>query len=153
MVQVLRATFEAVYSAQERIRTHLDELIKNDRPITDEKERKIFMKELAYATLGLGSEIRITIDHDTGALIRADVETTARWLTYQNTKTVTVPYILNHKKTLEKPIPIKILWEVLRDHLFIVFPLALKHSASMSREQDGQKKTSGYQIKTEEKNP
>lgn len=147
MAQVLRATFESVISNQERLRKHLDELISENRPLRDEKERELFMRELSYSTLGLGFEYVVTYYHEkTGAFIRKDVETTARWLSYQTSSDVDVPLELYSNDRTKIVVPISELWMVLRNNLFTVFPLALKTSVSMSREQDAGKKPSGYQV-------
>jgi hypothetical protein len=146
-MSVLRATFEAVYSAQERIRKHLDEMIASNRPIKNTEERDLFMKELAYSTLGMGTEIQIMIHTKDGALVRSDLETFARWLSYEENSDVGVPIVLKMYDQNENAIlQISILWRHLRNNLFSVFPLALKHSASMSREQDGTTKAKGFEI-------
>ena len=145
MSQVLRATFEAVFSAQQKLRKHLDALITENRPLEDEEERDLFMRELSYATLGLGNDLVVTFYGD-GALIRKDIETTARWLSYQTSNIVSTPFELYGNMSSTRNIPIHQLWRFLRDHLFTIYPLALKHSVAMSREQEGQKKPAGYKV-------
>ena len=147
MSQVLRATFEAVFSAQEKLRKHLDVLISENRPLRDETEKDLFMRELSYGTLGLGFEQNIIYYSEKhGALIRKDLETTARWLSYQTIENVDVPSILFSEGLIKENVPIGRLWMLLRDNLFTIFPLALKLSVSMSREQEGQRKTTGYKV-------
>lgn len=149
MTQVLRATFEAVFSSQERLRKHLDELIAENRPLKDEAERDLFMRELSYATLGFGFELNI-IYYGHSALIRKDIETTARWLSYQTSNIVNTPLELyGRPDSVTENLPIHRLWRFLQEHLFTIYPLALKHSVSMSREQEGQKKTTGYKVEDE----
>jgi len=146
-MSVLRATFEAVYSGQERFRKHLDELIEENRPIKDSVERDLFMKELAYSTLGLGNDNLLVIHSKDGALIRKDIETFARWLCYQDKKEIKIPYTLNKNDSYSpRTYQISFLWKHLRDNLFTVFPLALKQSISMSREQESTQKMQGFQI-------
>ena len=41
--KIVKPTFEAVFNAQELLRKKFDELVKENRPIKDEKERDVFM--------------------------------------------------------------------------------------------------------------
>lgn len=151
--KVLRATFEAVFAAQERIRKHFDFLIKEDRPIKDEEERELFFKELCYATLGHGHDLIVELRHPdvNGVFFRKDIETVLRWMAYQTGDAVLVPLQLHgeHQEMKEK-MPYYIVWNHLRDQLFSVFPRALEHSVTMSREQDGQRKPSGFEVEEDD---
>ena len=153
--KIIKGTFEATLSSQERLREKLDALIEENRPIKDSVERSEFMRLLAHATLGLGTnqEIRYHIPNGyepSFCSIRRDFETTARWLAYQKTNVVHVPMELysGKRETDEKivDLPIKFLWQVLLENLFSIFPLALDRSMSMSKEKDENIKSSGYTI-------
>ena len=145
MTTVLRATLEAVISSQERLRQMLDRLAERNQPINSEAERQEFMHLLSYSTLGFGSEVNVYFIHNSETLIRKDVETTARWLSYQRSNEVTVPITL-YTNQYSFNCRIGDLWECLRNYLFSVYPIALKHAASMSKEQEGTKKATGYSI-------
>jgi hypothetical protein len=153
--RVVKATLEAVFLAQERLRKHLDVLIEDDRCLNDTDERDIFMREMAYSTLGLGTDHKIQISVPDHCGLRKDVETIGRWLAYQNSNMVYVPmelfdrnYHISGKQ--EPKIPIRVLWTVLRDNLFSIFPLALDKAASMSKERDETSKGKGYVIDEQE---
>ena len=147
MTTVLRATLEAVISSQEKLRQMLDRLSADNRPISSEVERQEFMKLLSYATLGFGSEIEMRYENN----LKKDVETVARWLSYQGSSMVSVPVEL-YKQTATSVHRIGGLWECLRNHLFIAYPIALKHACSMSKEQEGTKKATGYSIEVNNEN-
>jgi len=149
MPQVLRATLDAVMASQERLRLHLDELIANNRGIETEVERAELFKELSYATLGFGSDVIIRFPSPScsgSSLLKKDIETVLRWLSYEKYTTVEVPDVLFGTTTAKYPVEIRALWAFLRNNLFSVYPLALKAAASMSKEQEGTKKAAGYDI-------
>jgi hypothetical protein len=142
---ILKATMEAVFSAQESLRKLTDKLIKENRAIANEKEQDEFFKFLAYATLGLGAdhEFCINLKESKGGFYRVqNVEYIARWLTYQKTNVIADFQIDSNMMIV--PAPISVYWEALRNCLFKVFPHSLKCAAMMSKEQDITKSNGGY---------
>lgn len=161
--KLVKATLEAVFMTQEKLRKHLDVLISENRPIKDDTERDLFMRELAYGLLGLGVDTVVKYNvpseyvkagHSNYQGIRADVELTARWLSYQKTNCVYVPQMLFHDATgydynpdeTENAVPIKHLWAFLLHRVMAVFPLALDRACGMSKERDESQKGIGYVI-------
>lgn len=146
--KILKATMEAVFQSQERLRKHLDELVKENRCLKDQQERDTFFREVSYSTLGLGIEQIIEYKTKEYSGIRKDVETVARWLAYQTTNKVIVPLELYKpgNEQYKEEVPICKLWQVLRDNLFSVFPLSLDRACSISKERDEQIRSKGYAI-------
>lgn len=129
---VMNLTFEATEQIQQKLRRHIEKLIKENRPLKDEEERTLFYKELSHSTLGLGTKIpaKIFIEHlyEIGT-----AEFFARWVAKQTEKDI----IIKKDGFPDSPsFEIKIAWEKLLDLLFAVFPHALDKSISMSRELD-----------------
>jgi len=150
--RLLKATMEACFTCQEKLRKHLDNLIEKNRPIKDATERDLFMREFVYSTLGLGLSQKISykLPSKDITLIRNNLEVYARWLSYQKTSMVKVPVFLYSNEFGMKnevyDVEIKDLWECLLDNLFSVFPLAIDRACSMSKERDEQQRGKGYSI-------
>jgi len=128
---VFKPTFEAVESMQQQFRRHLEQLIRENRPLKDETEKTLFYKELSHSTLGLGTFKDYVIYLDRVYRF-GNVESTSRWLAGQTTKDVAIP---GDKGNPDSPsVEISVLWTKLLELLFFVFPNALDKSISMSRE-------------------
>jgi hypothetical protein len=139
---VYKPTFEAVENTQQQLRRHIEQLIQENRPLKDETEKTLFLKELAHSTLGLGTfkkfSIYIDRSYDLG-----NVESTARWIASLTKSTV----IINKEGYSSSPsIEIHKLWEKCLELLYFVFPLALSEAIRMSRETEtsGGKKDSYF---------
>jgi len=143
--KIVKPTFEAVLNAQERLRAKLNELIKENRCLKDEKERLEFMQLLAHATLGLGVNQIVKLNATAAVCIRENVEVTCRWLASQKENVVLVPLCLYKSKPYCKA-AIHFLWQCVLDNLYYVFPLALDKSISMSKEKDEAVQTKGYMV-------
>ena len=165
--RIVKATLEAVFKSQERLRKHLEQLIQENRPLNNSDERDLFFRELTYSTLGLGSNHQIIFNtssllsseleavtkcnSDTkdgcqigGVYIRNNLEWTARWLAYQDASVVRTP--MSSSYHAHANFPIGLLWNCLLDNLFYVFPVALERATNLSREQDEKNKTRGFVI-------
>lgn len=151
--RIARATLEATFKAQEKLRKHLDILITENRSITDEKEKDLFYRELVYSTFGLGKDVIMKLNvkgkkGEFATVFRKDVETVGRWLADQNSNLVDVPLQINSGRSDEilQDVEIGVLWKAFKDQLFTVFPLAIERATNLSREQDSKKHTKGYTI-------
>lgn len=148
--KIVKATLEATFGAQERLRKHLDVLIEENRPLKDSAERDLFLRELTYSTLGLGKDFQINLNIPGEYLgIRKDLETVGRWLAYQQTKEVWVPMDLYknlYRNSREKNVEIKFLWRMFLENLFTVFPHAIDRAMSLSKEQSEGQKSKGFQV-------
>lgn len=146
-VKVSRPSFDAVFNTQEALRVLLDKLIEENRPLTDDKERKDFFQHIAYATFGLGKDVVLTFnDGKGGAYLSKDIETVCRWAAYLDSAEVVVPDCLNKRVERSTTVPIRDLWRCIRDNLFSVFPLALERSFGMSKEQEAQVQSKGVMV-------
>jgi len=149
--EISKYTLEAVFQAQESIRKHLDDLIKENRALKNIEERDTFFRELTYSTLGLGIDKRVTHLVKGYLGIRADVETFGRWLADQYSNKVFVPMELyksigDSEKAKQNEVPISELWQVLKDNLFSVFPLAIDRACRMSKEREEKSGISEFDI-------
>jgi hypothetical protein len=129
-----RATFEDVKKDQKKLREKLDELIKENRPIKDEKERTLLLDVLIpNATLGLGTFQSHTFQFPfQGSGNFDNLEYWIRRICYLDSSIVPRLFLHDNQK---QEIPIKFIWEKLRDELFLVYPMALNKAASISKEQ------------------
>ena len=114
-VQVTRASFEAVVSAQEDLRVLLDKLIVDNRPLRDD-ERKAYMKLLAFSTIGLGTNQTTYLYDEDMTLLRRNIEVVARWAAYLTEIKVDVPMEIGKPKKFIK-IDISVVWRCIRDEL------------------------------------
>jgi hypothetical protein len=108
---------------------------------------KMFFRNVAYATLGLGvdNEFTINLKKFNGGYYRVkNVEFVARWLAYQNSDSISDFNIDSNMIIVSAPI--SVYWIALRDCLFKVFPASLKCAAMMSKERDSTKSGGGYQF-------
>lgn len=153
--RILKATLEATFQAQEKIRKHLEVLIKENRCLKDEQERDLFLRELTYSTLGLGvnTVFVITVFKGTGQEEWGNVEYRARRIAQMTTnhKTVRKQIFTGGacKEYEEATIPISRLWEIVLDCLFEVFPRSLDRACGLSREQDSSGKSMGHMVSDE----
>ena len=152
---VVKGTFEAVLGAQEMLREKLIELRDENRPIHDETERSAFMRLIAHSSLGLGTNhlirLHIPLEHGGGTGIRDHYEKVVRWAAKQTSNQVYIPVELQHlyaKGDYDRPgnIDISLLWDVLLDACFSVFPLALDRAMSMSKERDERTGDDEYEV-------
>jgi hypothetical protein len=143
--QVTRATFAAVYNAQDALYSVIDKLIADNRPLTDEEERKQFLLLLAYGTLGLGKDHIINLYTSTGTYLRKDFETVARWAAYQNNP-VEVPMDLFMKEGKKETLEIKEIWTVIRNGFHTIFPIALNVAFVSSKEKESGGLSKGYEV-------
>ena len=142
--QIVRPTMEGVRQAQERLRWRLDQLIMQNRPVESEVERRRFLTEWSYATLGLG--VNMHTIHVVDSLILSpstNIEVIARWAVYLDAAVVTLPRELFSEA---KTVPISMVWRTLRNSLFSVFPLAIERSCSISKEYEPTTERGGYDI-------
>ena len=151
--QISRATLEATFQAQEKLRKKLAELIEENRPLKDEQERDFMFRSLTYSTFGLGKDIIIKgkCDGTSSVLIRTDLETFSRWLFIRKENPVETPLffrpINGEYLSNTHNIEINILWSILRDYLFTVFPLAIERATNLSKEHEEKNKSMGYKIR------
>jgi len=133
--EIDKYTMEAVFQAQESLRSHLDMLIEEKRALNGVEERDLFMRELTYSTLGLGVKKTFEFRLDGHPYYKlGNVEAVGRWLAYQKEINVIIPETT--ERPLADPIPVHVLWGILRDHLFYIFPLAIDRACGMSKERD-----------------
>jgi hypothetical protein len=128
--KVLRASFEDTIKNRERLLALINKLTEENRQL-GESERPEFIQLLARCTLGLGTRlgtIRL-IGKDKNGIGRchdfAHVEEFARWLAFAESNKVMVD---------DMEFDIAKLWHILRDNLFLVFPLALERAMAQSGE-------------------
>lgn len=137
--RIIKATLSAVFQAQEQLRKHITGLIQDNRCLKDEKERDLFFREFVYSTLGLGVDEIVTFKDKEGwkPAILGTVEYYGRFLAMKNVNTITIRQV---------DFPISKLWERLLYSLFNVYPLAIKASVSMSKEQESTSRTKGFKV-------
>lgn len=131
--QSKRATFEDVNNAQKEFRKLLDNLIEENRPLRDIKERNRYFNLLAMSSLGIGNELKeqFCIMGGNGFChILGDYEYVAGWMAYQENVKVLVG-----KHPDEEKIDIYKIWSELRNMFLKVRGYALKLSAKISAEQ------------------
>lgn len=143
-IQVTRASFEAVVSAQEELRTLLDKLISEDRPLKED-ERKSYMKLLAFSTIGLGTNQTTYLYDENVTLLRRNIEVVSRWAAYLTASEVTVPVEIGKPKESAK-LKISIIWKCIRDELLYTFPYALERSWGQSQELKNMGRSQGHHI-------
>jgi len=150
---VVKGTFEATLSAQEMLRKKIIELRDENRALADEDERSLFMRLVAHGTLGLGTNhiISIQIPNSGGTGIRECFEKTIRWAAKQTTNKVFIPHNLSKlfakgEYNNQPNSDINIIWDVILDGCFSVFPLALDKAMSMSKERDERHGDDEYQV-------
>lgn len=151
--KISRDTLEAVFQSQEKLRKHLDTLIKEDRCLKDDEERNLFFRELTYSTLGFGTEhyFHIKVFDDLGIEEWGTVEYEARKLALatQNSfirKHPSINFQGCEEDTREVNIPISRLWYILLHNLLNIFPEAIMKATSLSREQEEGGKSKGYKV-------
>ena len=150
--KIVKYTLEAVFSAQERLRKHLDQLIKENRPIKDENERDRFFRELTYSTLGLGAVETEFMTPGSGRMFYVlNLDGFVREFTYYNDKIVSKEYIGNdHANTKSTDnntsLPISEMWNLIKMHLFAIFPKAIDRATSISKETSDKGKSTGYKV-------
>jgi hypothetical protein len=144
-VQVTRASFEAVVSAQEDLRSLLDRLIAENRPLKDDQERKDFLKLLAFSTIGLGTNQTTYLYNEKMTLLRRNIEVVARWAAYLTSSVVDVPLEIG-KPNQHLRMDISKIWLCVRDELLYTFPYALERSWGQSQEMKNIGRSSGHHI-------
>ena len=127
MKKQLRATYEDVDIAQDKIRKYVDKCINNNIPLGKE-EREDFINLISPATLGLGTEYSCFIEGKQQIYDLDHVEHFAYWLAYQEQN----PVVMRSGEEIE----MQKLWKKLRDLLFIVFPYAIEMSIKISKERE-----------------
>lgn len=144
--EISKYTLEAVFSAQESLRKHLEILIENNSPISDSDERDLYMREITYATLGLGvrEKVRFFQQPGPGWIDFGTVESFARYLAYRKDNPVIIK--VGQMGVKSQPIPIRELWAQLQSKLFSIYPLAIDRACSMSKEREERSGESEYNI-------
>jgi hypothetical protein len=144
-VQVTRASFEAVVSAQEELRSLLDRLIAENRPLKDDVERKDFFKLLAFSTIGLGTNQTTYLYNEDMTLLRRNIEVVARWAAYLTDPMVEAPMEIGKPKK-HLMMDISRIWLCVRDELLYTFPYALERSWGQSQELKNIGRSQGHHI-------
>ena len=144
---VLRATFSDVLDSQERLRSIISRLAAENRCLTVDEQSEFF-REFAHATYGLGRDapFKIFIDHDIYSL--QNVEFAGRWIATRTSTRVQIPNVFG--SDFSPFIDISVLWLRLLELLFLVFPIALDRSSSMSKERDATGGGQGYEFDPDE---
>lgn len=138
---ITKRTFEECLRAQQRLRKEILILIKEDRCLSDDKERDWFFSELAHATFGLGSDKPFKIHHDDEVFFLGSIESAGRFIAHQTSNPVSIK---RDGQRDSKPIQIAKLWEKLLFSLYEVFPVALDRSSAMSKEFDSTLRGDSY---------
>lgn len=146
--RIIKATLSAVLNAQEQLRKHIMQLIEENRPLKDENERALFIKEWNYATLGFGKdfEISFSVEEFTHSSTH-NTDYFARYLSIENRNEITYhrkEIIHNKEITVNKPISFH--WNHLLHGAFEIFPYAIERATSMSKEQETQTRTKGFNV-------
>ena len=149
--RLIKPTLSAVLHAQEQLRIHLMKLIEENRCLSDEKERTLFLKEWNYGTLGFGKDFVLTIrigglngpaiKHGTDYFARKmAMETDNEKVFHQNRN--------NYDPDLKTEIivPISFFWKNLLHRSFEIFPYAIERASSMSKEEQSTSRTKGFKI-------
>lgn len=144
-IQVTRASFEAVVSAQENLRVLLDKLIAEDRPLNGEQERKEYLKLLAFSTIGLGTNQTTYLYDEQMTLLRRNIEVVARWAAYLTGPEVDAPAEIG-KPNPHLRLSIAKIWLCVRDELLYTFPYALERSWGQSQEMKNIGRSQGHHI-------
>ena len=133
-----RATLEDTFQNQEKLRNKLDELECENRPVSDEKERKQLFDLIAHGTLGLGVQRSDPIPFPDGQIrFIKNIEKAIRYVLYiKNTKITKEDMFFIFNDEAHFDIEISFLWNALKFELFAIFPEALNKAASMSKERE-----------------
>jgi len=145
-MKVTRASFEAVFDSQERLRNLLDQLIKENRPLKDTDERNEYMKLLAFATIGLGTNHTTRLDLEDGTFLDRDLETVARWAAYLHDQEIEIPLTIGKRSRKTTRVKISVIWTVIRDDLLSTYPFALERSWGQSQELKSSARGQGHNI-------
>lgn len=124
--QQKRATFQDVGQSQDLLRQKIDDLIKENRPLTTQ-EREAFIHNFREATLGFGANHIFKIAKQGKSYSIGSVGHAALWISYRETN----PVVMTDGISIE----IKELWKELRLSLFTVFDEAVHLSVKISQEQ------------------
>lgn len=138
-----RATFKDTKNAQKKLRSKLDELIQDNRPVT-KKERDELIETIADAFLGLCNKpYRLRIPGEKTILIDNLGGFFREALYFDNNK---ITNIGDGEIKLDKPIEIKDLWEWIRRKSLNNFDEALAASHRTSKEREVVASGSGTSI-------
>ena len=149
--RILRPSFEAVYNCQERLRKKLDELIEENRPVSNENERQELMNLTAHALLGLGNKVDHRVEWYTvvpdipaagGVDFLHDLEYHLRLTLYYDKDIIPK----GNYKNLFCDIPISVIWRIMRNWCFKIFPISLDRAMSISKEAEESGKSAGYKV-------
>ena len=129
----IRATFKDTKTAQEKLRSELDALEKNNLYVEDKGE---FFNLLADALLGMeyNKECKLILS-DGSTLKIVNLGKFIRDLAYINDNTLDGSFFQKYNIVVKTQIPINILWNVVKFEIFGVFPEALAMSVRISKEQ------------------
>lgn len=127
-----RATLEDVQKSQEDLihgKNGIDHLIETNGIIKPD-ERKTYFKLLAFSLLGKGIKYHVYLEYHGGLYDMGNASTFSRQLAYYNS-------IVDIKlKGQNSRIPIKYLWEALRNTLYEPMDEALDDAIHISKERD-----------------
>lgn len=147
--RIIKPTLSAVLHAQEQLRKHISMLIKENRPIANEKERALFLREWNYATLGFGKDydVEYSIQGIDGPADRHGTDYFARVMSMRANKEKEY----HQRGDLMRPandviVPISFHWKALLSGAFEVFPYAIDRASSMSKEQETTSRTKGFKV-------
>lgn len=140
-----RATFEDTKKAQETLRKKIHELRLKNRCIKDEEERTLMLGTyIPNATLGIGILKSHEFQLPDGNVASFDnIEYWMRKLCLVTKNILPKGFIHSNQ---ESEIPISFAWEKLEEELFLVYPMALNKSISMSKEREKRERSEGADI-------
>lgn len=123
--KAMRATLEDCIDNQEALRLIIDELIRDNRYITDGDERKEILRLLAKSCLGLDYKTPFSTIIDDRKLAWPHLGYAVRRVSYWND---------NYKDSELDGLEPREVWKAILRHLFIVFSPALDKATSVSKE-------------------
>jgi len=136
--QSKRATFLDVASSQDQLRSLIDKLIAENRPLHDTKERNKYIRLFRESTFGIGTKKPFLIKGQNKTYTLPNIQHAGYWLAYRDTDMI-------HFEGGEH-IPIQKIWRQFRDGLFQIYPHALELSAKMSKEQTHTGPAKAYEV-------
>lgn len=147
--RLVRPTLSAVLHAQKQLRVHLTKLAMENRPLADEEERVLFLREWDYATLGFGKdfEAKVRIEGYNRYSKEFCTDYLARMLSmWTKNEEIIHQEPNNSYPDSEIKVPISKYWNGLLNGAFCVFPYAIERATSMSKEQESSNRTKGFKI-------
>ena len=143
-----RATLEDTHQYQEKLRLKLDRLIKENRPLKDEEERKELFDLLSHATIGLGNKPVIIRLAETKNIIEIPLfEQFISVLFYYDNVLIDDDFFFELTgKKIPCLVNIATLWKHTRNHLLGVFPDAKAMAIRLSKEREKKEVSDGADI-------